>query len=140
MIAMDLLPWFLKIPGHDQNVRIPSAPSSPVLLEDTIATSEPPQDSFGWMSAGPMTQWEKQPELFDYYLDDGGGVPIPGGEYGVTNDEALAIAWASTGKAAMQGALIASIDGPIPIMDIFGFAWASYKTVEAWEEYRRTTQ
>jgi len=79
-----------------------------------------------------------QPGPFDYYLSNRGPA-IPGGEYGVTDDEALAVAWANTGKAAMQGALIASLDGPIPVMDIFGFAWASYKTVEAWEEYREVT-
>lgn len=59
MIAMNLLPWFLKIAGHEQNVRIPSAPSSPVVLDEAVPTSEPPEDSFGWMSAGEITQWWK---------------------------------------------------------------------------------
>lgn len=70
----------------------------------------------------------------------GGGVPIPGGEGGFTDNELLAIAMLKTGKAAGQGFLIASLDGPVPVMDVFGFIWASYKTVEAWEEYRVATQ
>jgi len=57
MITMNLLHWFLKIPEHDQNVRIPSAPSRVVILEDTIPTSEPPQDTWGMNDAGEMRQW-----------------------------------------------------------------------------------
>lgn len=74
MIVMNLLPWFLKIPGHERNVRIPSAPDRVVILEDTIPTSEPPEDSFGWMSAGPITQWGKP---------QGGSVTIIPSESGI---------------------------------------------------------
>jgi len=71
---------------------------------------------------------------------EGGGVPIPGGQSGMTDNELLALAIFDTGKAVGQGLVIASIDGPIPVMDIVGFLWASYKTIEAWENYRLQTQ
>ena len=43
-------------------------------------------------------------------------------------------------KAIGQGLLIASIDGPIPAMDILGLGWAIYKTNEAWQNYSDATQ
>lgn len=48
---MNLLPWFLKIPGHEQNVRIPSAPATIVVVEDTIENEQPPM-TFTWGSFG----------------------------------------------------------------------------------------
>jgi len=35
---MDLLPWFRRIPGHEINVRLPSAPNTPKATIDTVET------------------------------------------------------------------------------------------------------
>jgi len=45
MMAMDLLAWYSRIPGHEQNVRVPSSFSrhAVVVREDTIPTEVPTQ-------------------------------------------------------------------------------------------------
>jgi len=103
-----------------------------VLTQQTPAIFYIPgwEQSSGWQlenTGFSDGSWTSEPPEFQ--LSEGG-----------MSDEALfTIAMAKTGKAGMQGALIAMIDGPIPIMDIVGFAWASYKTAEAWQEYREAT-
>ncbi len=42
---MDLLPWFRRIPGHEINVRLPSAPSTPKVTIDTVETDTPAPSS-----------------------------------------------------------------------------------------------
>jgi len=67
---MSLLPWFLKIPGHDQNVRIPSAPFRIAAREDTAATDEPPM-TFTWGSTSG-SEWD-----FSFGIPIKQGIPGP---------------------------------------------------------------
>jgi hypothetical protein len=51
------------------------------------------------------------------------------------SDVALGIAVAKTGRAVALGVALAAMDGPLPIMDVAGFAVATALTVRAWSEW-----
>lgn len=50
-------------------------------------------------------------------------------------DTQLAIAGMKTGRAVALGVMLASLDGPLPVMDILGFTVATALSVRAWSEY-----
>jgi ribonuclease PH len=50
-------------------------------------------------------------------------------------DAKLAKALNRTAKAALVGATIAAMDGPIPVMDVVGLGVASGMAIIAWHDY-----
>jgi len=68
---MDLLPWFRRIPGHEINVRIPSAPNTPKVTIDTVETDviEDQPMTFTWGSTRG-SDWD-----FDMSFDVNQGIP-----------------------------------------------------------------
>lgn len=134
MRAIDLVPAIIFDQVFTQEVKRTS-----VLIQDKpkpIKTLNPAREGPRILNVDRNPYWNLRVTLHPTKSEGRTGVPIPG----PSDEELLAVAWAKTGRAATQGAIIAMLDGPIPVMDVLGVAWASYKTIEAWEEYRVATQ
>ena len=50
-------------------------------------------------------------------------------------DVELIIAIEKTGRAVGMGLTLAAMDGPLPILDVAGFAVATFLTFRAWSQY-----
>ena len=50
-------------------------------------------------------------------------------------DAKLAKAFNRTGKAALMGAYLSTLDGPLPVMDVVGLGVASLMATIAWVDY-----
>ena len=90
-----------------------------------------------------MEVWEEflHPTEFLVDLDHTSDVPgIPPlvnyqGKSSVQHDIEFVMAVGKTGRAVALGIALASIDGPLPIMDVAGFVVATALSLRAWHEY-----
>lgn len=134
MRAIDLVPAIIFDQVFIQEIKRVS-----VVVQDNpkpIKILNPAREGPRVLNVDRNPYWNLRVSLHPSASGKQSGVPIPG----PSDNELLAEAMAKTGRAAVQGAIIASLDGPVPVMDVLGIAWASYKTIEAWEEYRVATQ
>ncbi len=72
MMHMDLLPWFLKIPGHERNVRIPTAPTKVVQVIDTLE-----EDAYPWTMTWGSTLGSEWDFSIGFDVNQGIEGPIP---------------------------------------------------------------